>query len=322
MRAHTLVICIWVFISSAANADGTNTETVDYSEALSEIIDDEMLGVIGAKIALDALIDSNSDSQNVRAEIQMLAMQVREAVGDVNPSDAELIQVMREVIYISGPWNAYNAFSYDFDNPQGRLARDKSLQNYLTNRRGNCVNMPLLFMAVAEELGIEGMSLTTAPTHIFIQYQDPDSDQVIHLEATSGALPQRIVWQRQVLPMTDRAIETGMYMKRLNRREMIAVLAEVLLQDLNAREEHAERYEVARLILREFPQYDVALLHLQHSAHVIIQNEYMAFYPTSDHIPLAERARFEELAHAVFTTERLLFDLGWRPREQLQTHEQ
>jgi len=137
------------------------------------------------------------------------------------------------------------------------------------------------------------LNITTASQHMFIQFENPDTGEVQHLETTSGADPQRLSWQRKVLPMTDRAVESGMYMKRLTRNEMIAIMGETLLQDLYERDDQTERYEVAEIILREYPQSDVALLHIRHAATTMIQREIVSKYPDPTTIPDDLRNKFE-----------------------------
>jgi hypothetical protein len=156
------------------------------------------------------------------------------------------------------------------------------------------------------------MNITTAPRHVFLQFANSDTGKVDHLEATSGALPQRIVWQRQVLPMTDRAIESGMYMKRLSKRQQVAVMAEILLHHLGELNDQAERIEVAELILKEFPEFDVALLNLADAYRLQIQKRFASVYPTIDLMPLDEHVVFEEWASAHDRAVDQLMALGWK----------
>jgi hypothetical protein len=68
-------------------------------------------------------------------------------------------------------------------------------------------------------------------THIFLRYSD-EAGREINLEATSGALPARTAWYHQNLPMTDRAIESGLYMRTLTRREAVAHMASTVVDFL------------------------------------------------------------------------------------------
>jgi hypothetical protein len=66
------------------------------------------------------------------------------------------------------------------------------------------------------------LSIIDRYVHSFWRYE---TGREINLEATSGALPSRMAWYRQNLPMTDRAIESGLYVRTLTRRQAIAHMA-------------------------------------------------------------------------------------------------
>ena len=66
----------------------------------------------------------------------------------------------------SGPLNvdsAYNRpFTYDLKDPLGQQVRSKMLSTYVRTRKGNCVSMPVLFLIVADRLGLK-VRLAAAP---------------------------------------------------------------------------------------------------------------------------------------------------------------
>ncbi len=302
---------LFLNIITFARAD----ERPDYSDALNALLADKSISLTDAKLAIDALVDPDMNREEVKHYISGMAVHANLLAGP-GASAAERVLALKKLIYKPGPWNRQNPFGYDFDNPQGRLAKNKTLESYISSRKGNCVSMPLLFLAVADEMGVK-LNITTAPQHMFIQFENPDTGEVQHLETTSGADPQRLVWQRKVLPMTDRAIESGMYMKRLTRNEMIAVMAETLLQDLQARDDQPERFEVADIILREFPQNDVGLLHKMLSTRLMIQREIVSKYPDPASIPENMQAQFDLWARASYEAGQSLVQLGWRPKGQI-----
>jgi hypothetical protein len=133
------------------------------------------------------------------------------------------LSALRRVIYESGAWNGGRPFAYDHADPLGQNVRNKLIATYLATRRGNCVSMPVLVLIVGERMGLN-LALSTAPLHIFLRHTE-ESGREINLEATSGAHPARTLWYRQNLPMTDRAIESGLYMRTLSRWEAVAHMA-------------------------------------------------------------------------------------------------
>lgn len=315
------LILIFVFVcgmaaeSSAENAHRpTLPNNLDYSDNLRALLsaEEDQVDLAWSKLVIDGLI-SDVDMQVTSEHLRNLADQAQVIAGPA-ASDQAKLAALRKVIYEPGPWNESRPFSYDFENPNGRLARNKTLQEYIQTRKGNCVNMPILFMLVGELMGLN-MNITTAPRHVFVQIEDTGSGEVIHLEPTSGAFRQRIVWQRKVLPMTDRAIETGMYMKRLSKREQIVVMAETLLQALKEQENHPERIEITELMLEVMPQFDIALLHRQDAFQTAIEQEFQTKYPTPDRIPPELYPVFVQFAQWRNAALNRLYSLGWQPAQ-------
>ena len=311
-----MVYAIHLATCGPAIAGPALPEDQDPSGTLSALLgpQESKIDLTLSKLIVDSLVDKDAEIDNIRGKIDVLAETAQELVGP-DASDADKVAALRSVIYTPGPWNAQSAFDYDFDNPNGRDAEDQTLAQYLETKRGNCVNMPILFLAVAEQMDIE-MNITTAPQHVFLQFENDETSELQHLEATSGAWPQRIVWQRQVLPMTDRAIESGMYMKRLTPREQVSVMGEILLHKLQQKGDQKERVEVAEVMLDVFPQNDIALLHAQDAYARLIASEYEAKYPSIEAIPDDKREQFDHWSERFYETRTSLDTLGWQPRVQ------
>lgn len=318
MRFLILILVFAFAQASCANADEVGNpelpDSADFSDTLKVLlsVEENQVDLAWSKIVIDSLL-SDIDQERTSENIQNLAEEAKAMAGPF-ASDQAKLAALRKVIYETGPWNQGRPFSYDFENPNGRLARNKTLQEYMHTRKGNCVNMPILFMLVGERMGLE-MNITTAPRHVFVQFKDTESGEVIHLEPTSGAYPQRVAWQRKVLPMTDRAIETGMYMKRLSKREQIVVMAETLLQALTEQENHPERIEVSELMLEVMPQFDIALLHRQDAFQIAIETEFQSKYPSPDQIPADIYPVFAQFARARDAALGRLHSLGWQPAQ-------
>jgi hypothetical protein len=58
------------------------------------------------------------------------------------------------------------------------------LSTYVRTRKGNCVSMPVLFLIVADRIGLK-VRLAAAPLHLFVRYTDAAGADH-NLEATSG----------------------------------------------------------------------------------------------------------------------------------------
>lgn len=307
----------WVS-ASAAFADASRPELPangDPSDTVAALLSvpEAEIDLTWSKLVIDELIDPDADLEASLAEIETIADTVLAYAGPA-ADDAQKVAVLRTYIYKSGEWNGNQPYSYDFEDPNGMRASHKSLSRYLKTRKGNCINMPFLFLAIGECMGVE-MNVTTAPRHVFIQFDNPQTGKLEHLETTSGAQPQRIVWQRQVMPVTDRSLETGMYHQRLNKRQQVAVMAESLLHKAHEDGDYQERLELAGLMLAEFPQADVALLHTMGAYRDMIRTEIAPLYSSAQEMPPWVFQKYVEWLRLHDEAEAKLLNLGWQPAQ-------
>jgi regulator of sirC expression with transglutaminase-like and TPR domain len=183
-------------------------------EAVLSVPDAE-LDYARAKVSLDALIDPEADTDRTFAELDRLT-EAASALAGPNPSEVQRLRSVRTVIYEAGPWNGGRGLAYDMSDPDGLNLSNALLHNYLRTGLGQCVSMPILFLIIADRLGLD-VALACAPNHLFVRYAAPDG-QVFNLEITSGGHPARLDWFRQEMPMSDRALAKGLYMRSLPRR--------------------------------------------------------------------------------------------------------
>lgn len=199
---------------------------------------------------------------------------------------------------------------YDQADPLGLNVRNKLISTYLATRRGNCVSMPILLLIVAERMGLD-LALSTAPLHIFLRYREGERE--INLEATSGGHPARTLWYRQNLPMTDRAVESGLYLRTLTRREAVAHMASTVVDYLMTEERFQEAIDVAEIILQHYPRDGYTMVKLGSAYGELLRIEFVERYPVPAMIPPALRQRYLMLAqenqHWFQTAEAL----GWEP---------
>jgi len=215
------------------------------------------------------------------------------------------------VIYEPGEWNGGRRFAYDHTDPLGRDVRNKLISTYLATRRGNCVSMPLLMLIAGERMDLE-LALSTAPLHMFLRYTD-ESGREINLEATSGGHPARTEWYRRNLPMSDRAIASGLYMRTLSRREAIAHMASTVVDFLIAEARFQEAIDVAELLLRHYPRDGYTLVKLGSAYGELLRMEFLERFSTPAMIPAALRPRYILLAGRNQLAFQAAESLGWDP---------
>lgn len=273
-------------------------------------VPDGELSYEAAKLALDRLVDPSLNGEAVEDELDRLADQVRRFAGP-DAQDGPKLGAIRRVIYESGSWNGHRPFRYNPDYPDGDHIPDKLLANYLRTRLGNCVSMPILMLVLAERVGVK-LALVSAPRHIFLRYVAPDGG-VFNIEATSGGLPARDEWFRGNFSMSDRALESGLYMRALSPREGAALMATTVLEQVHVARRYAETIAVAQAILDHDPLAGQVMAAQASAYGALILSEFSAKYPVPFLIPEALRPRYRLLCARNETLFARAEALGWQP---------
>ncbi len=211
-----------------------------------------------AKLTFDKIIDPSIDVPGALRRIDAMAAKIA-AVAGPGASPIQKLAAVRRFIYVAGAWNGYRPFQYDLTDPLGSKIENKLLTTYLATRRGNCMSMPVLFLILADKVGLT-VTASTAPDHVFVKFTDADTGKTYNIEATSGGLPARDAWYREQLTMSDDAVRNGAYLKTLSRHETVAVLADVDLEYFMASGRYRDAIATADLILGAYPQFIPALL--------------------------------------------------------------
>jgi regulator of sirC expression with transglutaminase-like and TPR domain len=263
-----------------------------------------------AELAFGRLIDSNADAAIDKAMIDRLVDASRQMAGP-SPTDSYKLSATRQAIYVAGLWNYNRAFSYDLANPLGQNPKDRLLSTYIRTRKGNCVSMPILFLIVADRVGLK-VHMAAAPLHLFVRYTDPHG--VDHnLETTSGGHEARTEWYRQNLPMSDKAIASGVYMRTLSKRESVAEMAIIVLDYLYDQRRYQEAIEVADAILEVNPREAYAMVKKGSAYAGLMQSEFVAKYPNPALIPPTLRARYLMFGQQNEKAFKDAEALGWEP---------
>ncbi len=299
---------ILVAASSASRAQDAPRPSQIVAAVLS--VPDDHLDYGRAKLAFDRLVDPSLNVDATLAEVNRLAVAAN-ALAGADASPVAKLSALRRVIYESGDWNGGRPFAYDHADPLGRNIRNKLISTYLATRCGNCVSMPILFLIVGQRLGLD-LALSTAPLHIFLRFTE-ESGREIYLEATSGAHPARSEWYRRALPMTDRAIASGLYMRTLSRREAVAHMASTIVDFLIGEGRFQEAVEVAAVILRHYPRDGYTLVKLGTAYAELMRVEYLERFPTPAMMPPDLRQRYVLFAQRNQLAFQRAEALGWEP---------
>lgn len=285
------VTIIAVFACAAEARNTASQSNLDAARAIQAVLDtpDNELDFARAKLTLDKLVDPSIDVDRGIREIDIMVAAVKALAGPKTDTMQKLTAV-RRFIYIDGTWNGHRPFAYDLSDPLGKNLKNKLLTTYLETRRGNCVSMPVLYLILADRLGLH-VTLSTAPMHLFVKFTD-DQGKTHNLETTSGALPARDEWYRQNYAMTDLAIQNGVYLKALNRKEAVAVMAEVVLEHLMAKKRYKEVIAVSGIVLKHYPSFVPVLLMRGEAYAGLIDTEFRTKYPRPQDIPPESRETY------------------------------
>lgn len=114
----------------------------------------------------------------------------------------------------------YDLEAVDFGDP-----RNLFIHGVLDQRRGTCVSLPVLYMALGHRLGYP-IRAVTVPRHLFCRWDDPQTGERFNIEAANaGGLTDHPdayyqTWPTQLDPQD---VQTGGALKSLSMREFIGV---------------------------------------------------------------------------------------------------
>ena len=274
-----------------------------------------------AKLAVDKFADSAVDDAALGTQLDGLVATIRKMLAtlpaEVTATDVEKLNALRAFVYEAGWWNDNRPFQYDLSDPLGQTPGAQALPTYLATRKGNCVSMPMLFVALGERLGLE-MTLSTAPLHVFVKWTEQATGKTWNLEATSGAGFTRVEHYRKIMPMTDEAIRNGVYLKTLSRKEALSVIATGVVDHLLRIGRYEEAIAVADVLIAAYPANVYALTKKGTAYYRLLKRDIIDKYPTEADIPTDKLAYATGLYRANQEAFARAEALGWREPEMNQ----
>lgn len=271
-----------------------------------------------AKLTIDKLVDPSIDVPANLTKIDAIVATIRSMLPS-NPTDNDTLNTLRRYLYQPGPWNGNQAYSYDLDDPLGTKIANKLLPYYLETRKGNCVSMPLLFVILGQRLGLD-ITASTAPLHIFVKYTDRQTQKTLNIEATSGGTVARDEWIRQQIPMTDTALQNGLYLQPLTKTETVATMALTLAEHYSAAKQYKKAVHISDLILEKYPKNADSMVRKAFCFSQLMQKEFVSRYPSAEDIPEDQQGYFAYLADNRQHWYAQAAALGWRaPDDQQDT---
>jgi len=236
--------------------------------------------LLDIKLSVDSMVDPAVNPSVAKALIDRMAADVQVMAGE-GAKSAETLAALKRYLYESGAWNDNRPFQYDLDDPLGEKPANRLLQRYLTTRRGNCITMPMLLLALGQRLGL---TLAAAPLHIFVKYTDDDG-AIWNLEATSGGGFTRDVWYRQKLPMSDEAVANGIYLRPLSHKEATVLIVSSLVDHHIDAGAFEEAITVSDVLLQHYPDFAYGLVKKGSAYSGLLRRELAGKYTRMEDIP-------------------------------------
>lgn len=261
-----------------------------------------------AKLAVDELVQPGS-SRGVAAKVERLRRAAARLAGP-DADDIRKLAAVRTVIYRPGPWNDHRPFGYNLADLLGGGLPYTLLKTYFDTRLGNCVVMPILFLILAERLGVS-VCLSRAPHHVFLKHLRADGS-VMNLEATREAKPAPNAHYQHWVGVTDRAIQTGAYLATTDRAGTVAIMASPILAMLARAERWHDIAEVGLALLEREPNNVEAMLAVASAHGKLIDVEFKSRWARPMDIPPHLRGRLRYLAWSNQQGFARAETLGWR----------
>lgn len=259
------------------------------------------------KLSIDKLIEPKI---NIKIELQKIEKMLATIKTMLPPkaTDMERMLTIKKYLYEKGEWNNNQVYHYDFNDPLGTKMSNKLLPNYMATKKGNCISMPFLFIILGDKLGIN-VTASTAPLHVFVKFTDTNG-KIYNLETTSGANFTRSEWIKQQMPMTDKAIENGIYLQLLTKKETVAVMATIFAEYLFKTDPKAS-IAISELILKYYPKSISSILRNGSAYYLLLQKYFLQKYPNPNNIPQRKRKLFHVLANGNQYWFNKADKLGW-----------
>ena len=109
---------------------------------------------------------------------------------------------------------------YDFTDFMGDSSHTAMfISKLLATGKGQCHSMPLLYLAIAEQLGAKA-NLSLAPAHSFIRFSDDDGS-MYNYETTNGSVVSDN-WMLQSGYINTTAIKNKIYLDTLSQKQLLA----------------------------------------------------------------------------------------------------
>lgn len=206
-----------------------------------------------AMLTIDKILDPSIDIEKYLKKIDTLVTKIIKYSDDPHGD----ILTMKKVLYEKGPWNNYQEYTYNLDDPFGDDLNNHLLSHYLDTKVGNCVSMPMLYYILGRKLGYH-LYMSNAPKHMFVQAAV--GKNYLGVEATrkgkSWPLEDFITqWE-----ITEEAKTNKLYFQRLTKKEVISELLNQAIIHYMGTKQYKMALRTGYLAIKYYPRNYLAMI--------------------------------------------------------------
>ena len=232
----------------------------------------------------NAHYNNTLDYQKFCAEIDVIAHKVRQIIKS-EPPDVQKFKTIGNwaiFMYMTQPSNFNNnkPFVYDFEN---FLPSHSPICGFVTKLlntgKGNCHSLPYLYKILADEIGANTTTIAYAPRHVYIKHRDEEGEWR-NVELTNGSI-SRDIWMMQTLNIEIKQISSGLYMRALSEKEIIAACIFDLINDYERRFKLYNHLTLAMIesVAAYFPKFHHVIMMRADNYEDLIKAEYQKQNP-------------------------------------------
>lgn len=279
-----LLICLSLVFA----VTGASTASADVRADVKALFERDMTRVDFAEVMVEVerIINPRVDGDAMLAEIDRMANHIRSAIPQ-NAPEWDKVDAIRQYVYEPGYWNDNSAFAYDLDDPYGLKFENRLLSDYLSDRRGNCVTMPFLLIAIGQRLGLD-VRPSLAPQHVLVRFTTKDGEQH-NIEATNGGLRGNNAPYIDNMPITPEAVANRVFLATLTNEEAVAVIAVVVLEYLIKEKRYHDAMAVADTLLDHYETFGYAMVKKGTAAYYLLKTNFHDKYAMAQEVPEDQR---------------------------------
>lgn len=214
-----VVFFLFLFLWGAVSAYGNGVKTWSPLQPdLDEIskFDDKQSNFTATLLEIEKLRFPDTDKAECRRILKKMAAELRGRLTGINNPE-EIIRIIGRYVFVD------SGFDIDADDPRGIRPENSFLGQTLTRKKGACLGLSLLYLALAEECELP-ISGVIAPLHFFVAYVS--GGEKINIEPLKRGVRRSDKYYVKRFGIARESIQAGVYMKPLTKR---SVLGAVLL---------------------------------------------------------------------------------------------